>query len=255
MASRYEVEVTLSSAKDLKNINWRYGPIRPYVVVWVDPDRRVSSRTDDEGDTCPQWNQTLIVPLERSIEDATLCIDVVHHASADEDIEPLIGSAKLDLCDVVDDVGIGSRVTRSLKLKRRSGRPQGKLELEIMVRDSRYHGSDRGYPAPQHVGYSATPYDSAPPGGYPYRQPPAYGQPAPYGNPGYGQPAGYGYEQVEEKKKSGGFGGMGTGLAVGAAVGVVGGIALAEGFDQLEDHVEEEAAEQVEDDLGGDDDY
>ncbi|KNA24282.1 hypothetical protein SOVF_016900 [Spinacia oleracea] len=242
--SRYEVEVTLSSAKDLKNINWRNGPIRPYVVAWIDPDRRITSRADDEGDTSPEWNQTLTVPLDRPIEDATLCIDVVHHTSRGEDIKPLIGSTKLDLCDVVDDVGIGGRMTRSLKLKRPSGRPQGKLELEIVICDPRsYRGSDP-YPAPQHVDYG---------GGYAYEQPPAYGQAAPYGNPGYGQPGyGYGSEQVEEKKKSG-FGGMGTGLAIGAVGGLVGGIALAEGFDQLEDHIADEAAEQVEDDLGDED--
>lgn len=249
MASRYEVELTLSSAKDLKNINWRYGPVRPYAVTWVDSNRKVTSRTDDEGDTCPQWNQTLIVPLNCSVEDAILCIDIVHHASADEDIKPLIGSTKLELRDVVDDVGIGSRVTRTLKLKRPSGRPHGKLELEICVREPQYHTSNP-YPPPHHVEY-------APPSGYPYGQ----GQ-GPYGNPSYSQP-GYGYDQrggygyeggypTEDKKKSG-FGGMGTGLAIGAVAGVVGGIALAEGFDQLEDHIAEEAAEQIEDDLGGDD--
>ncbi|XP_021844246.2 protein SRC2 [Spinacia oleracea] len=269
--SRYEVEVTLSSAKDLKNINWRNGPIRPYVVAWIDPDRRITSRADDEGDTSPEWNQTLTVPLDRPIEDATLCIDVVHHTSRGEDIKPLIGSTKLDLCDVVDDVGIGGRMTRSLKLKRPSGRPQGKLELEIVICDPRsYRGSDP-YPAPQHVDYGVVPkggydnshvgnsefqhqtYNTTPQGGYAYEQPPAYGQAAPYGNPGYGQPGyGYGSEQVEEKKKSG-FGGMGTGLAIGAVGGLVGGIALAEGFDQLEDHIADEAAEQVEDDLGDED--
>ncbi|XP_010671655.2 uncharacterized protein LOC104888395 [Beta vulgaris subsp. vulgaris] len=255
MASRYEVEVTLSSAKDLKNINWRYGPIRPYVIVWINPDRKVTSRTDDEGDTSPQWNQTLMVPLDRPIEEATLCIDVVHHASAEEDIKPLIGSTKVELRDIVDDVGIGALATRNLKLKRPSGRPHGKLELEITVRNPQYHSSNM-YPAPQPVEYraAAAPHDAAPPSGYPYNS--GYGQPT-YE---YGQPTRYGYEYeheqgrpVEEKKKSG-FGGMGTGLAIGAAAGLVGGIALAEGYDALEDHIVDEAAEQVEDDLGGDDD-
>ncbi|XP_057527956.1 uncharacterized protein LOC130806770 isoform X2 [Amaranthus tricolor] len=162
MASRYEVELTLSSAKDLKNINWRYGPLRPYAVTWVDSDRKITSRTDDEGDTCPKWNQTLIVPLNCSIKDAILCIDIVHHASVDKDIKPLIGSTKLELRDVVDDVGIGSRVTRTLKLKRPSGRLHGKLELEICVREPQYHTSNP-YPPPHHVEY-------APPSGYPNGQ-------------------------------------------------------------------------------------
>lgn len=283
MASRYEVEVTLSSAKDLKNVNWRHGPIKPYAVMWVDPDRKISSRVDEEGDTSPQWNQTLVIPLDRPIEDATLHIDIVH-AYATEDTKPLIGSAKLPLREVVDDVGIGGRVTKSLKLKRPSGRPHGKLEVQVAVRQPRYQAPDP-YSAPPYgvsrdTGYSGAPY-TAPPGGYPYAaapppagnysygQPtyaqPAYGQPTyaqpGYGQPGYaqpsyGQPGGYGYGQgvpVEEKKKSK-FGGMGTGLAVGAVAGALGGLALAEGFDKLEDHIADEAAERVEDDLA-DGDY
>ncbi|XP_021765060.1 protein SRC2-like [Chenopodium quinoa] len=300
MASRFEVEVTLSSAKDLKNVNWRHGPIKPYAVIWVDPDRKISSRVDEEGDTSPQWNQTLLVPLDRPIEDATLHIDIVH-AYAAEDTKPLIGSAKLPLQEVVDDVGIGGRITLSLKLKRPSGRPHGKLEVEVVVRQPRYHAPDP-YSAPPYgvsretsysgsAPYAAPPsgyphaappsgYPNAgpPPGGYPYgqrpyaqpsyagsaygvgqpeyAQPPSYGQPA-YGQPSYGQSGGGygGYGQgvpVEEKKKSK-FGGMGTGLAVGAVAGALGGLALAEGFDKLEDHIADEAAERVEDDLAADD--
>ncbi|CAO2838787.1 unnamed protein product [Amaranthus hypochondriacus] len=279
MAAKYEVEVTLTSAKDLKNVNWRHGPNKPYAVIWVDPDRKVSSRVDEEGDTCPQWNQTLVIPLDRPIEDATLHIDIVH-AYAAEDTKPLIGSAKIPLREIVDDVGIGSRVSRSLKLKRPSGRPHGKLEIEVAVKQPRYHAPEP-YNAPPYgvsrdTGYGAAPYaappagypayTAPPPGGYPYGQPtyaqPSYAQPgyAPptYAQPGYGQPGGYGYGQggpvMEEKKSK--FGGMGTGLAVGAVAGALGGLALAEGFDQLEDHIADEAAERVESDVadGGYDD-
>ncbi|KAL2920724.1 Protein SRC2 [Bienertia sinuspersici] len=302
MASRYEVEVTLSSAKDLKNVNWRHGPNKPYVVMWVDPDRKIPSRVDDEGDTSPHWDQTLVVPLDRPIEDATLHIDIVH-AYPEEGTKPLIGSATLPLREVVDEVGMGGRLTRKLKLKRPSGRPQGKLEVEVMVRQPRYHAPDP-YSAPPYgvsrdVPYGGAPYGAppsgypygAPPSGYPYRAPPPpgddpyrvppardpyaptaagypYGAPpahVPYAQPpyaqpeyaqpgyGHGQPGGYEYGQpgpVEEKKKSK-FGGMGTGtgLAVGAVAGALGGLALAEGFDKFEDHIADEAAERVEDDL------
>ncbi|KAJ0100359.1 hypothetical protein Patl1_20253 [Pistacia atlantica] len=98
-------------------------------------------------------------------------------------------------------------------------------------------------PPPPHDPY----YSSAPPqGGYPYN---AYdAPPAPYG-----QGSGGYYGEQEEKKKSK-FGGMGTGLAVGAVAGVLGGLALAEGVDALEDHIVDEAAEKVEEDLGYDPD-
>lgn len=175
MASRYEVEVTLSSAKDIKNVNWRYGPTKPYAIMWFDPDRKIASRTDDEGDTKPKWNQKLMVPLNGPVEDATLHIDVVHYAGPDEDTKPFIGSAKLDLRDVVDEVGFGASGIRKLKLKRSSGRPQGKLEIEVIVRERHY---------------SPSPYPPYPPPGHHHDQVTSrdvdhYGAPH-YG--GYGQP-------------------------------------------------------------------
>nr|AND01209.1 putative C2 domain-protein binding [Linum usitatissimum] len=283
MGSRYEVEVVISSAKDLKNINWEYGTLRPYAVVWVDQDKKSSTRVDEEGDNFPVWDQNLTIPLppSGSLESHVLHVDIVHAARPDEDTKPLIGSAKLPLRDVLDDVGLsGERFKKSLTLKRPSGRPHGKVEVKVSVRDIRYHAPDAYYAPPYGVpppassgsrdhyatgpppsGYGS-PYGSAP-YGYgappPVQQPYGYSDPAPYGGgynnappqQGYGGAAGY--TGGEEKKKSK-FGGMGTGLAVGAVAGVLGGIALVEGFDALEDKIADDAAEKVEEDLGYDDD-
>ncbi|KAM7267576.1 hypothetical protein ACFE04_009742 [Oxalis oulophora] len=275
--ARQEVELTITSAKDLKNVNWRHGPIRPYVVVWVDPNNKCSSRVDDEGDTCPYWDQTLIIPLPTRVEDDTILhIDVVH-AGREEDTKPLIGSARLKLIEVLEEAGVGQSVTRSLKLKRPSGRPHGKIDVEVMIRDHRYRGPDAYYAPPYGVNTSRDYVPPPPPPQYgaPYTAPPPYaGVPPPSGYPyggGYNQPApagqygydgvgqgSYGYGQpgygqvgpIEEQKKS--KFGMGTGLAVGAVAGALGGLALAEGFDALEDHVADEAAERAEFDNGGD---
>ncbi|XVE89890.1 hypothetical protein DITRI_Ditri20bG0031700 [Diplodiscus trichospermus] len=273
MASPHEIEVTLSSAKDLKNLNWRHGPIRPYVVLWVDPKNKCSTKVDEEGDTCPTWNETLVIPLPGPInDDTTLFIDVVH-AGSEDDTKPLIASAKLKLREVLDDAGFGERRRKTLKLKRPSGRPQGKVDVEVLIREPRHHAHDPyrtapyGVPPPASRDYPAAPsaYDhpygqppppqnpycnEAPPSGYPYSAYSYTAQPA-YGHAQYGEGSG-GYYGQEEKKKSK-FGGMGTGLAVGAAAGLLGGLALAEGVDALEDHIAEEAAEKVEDDLGYDD--
>ncbi|WCJ36689.1 Calcium-dependent lipid-binding (CaLB domain) family protein [Euphorbia peplus] len=271
MASRYELEVTIKSAKDLKNINWRHGPLRPYAVIWVDPNTKCSTRVDEEGDMTPFWDQTLVIPLPPGgrIEDHTLSIDIVH-AGAEEDTKPLIGSARLSLVDVIDDVGIGERALRSLQIKRPSGRPQGKLDIYVTIKESRYRAPDPYYAPPYGVppppmqgsrdiyGYPnyASPY-SAPPPPNPYYST----APPPSGYPysGYNAPpsqqgqSSYRYGQVEEKKKNK-FGGIGTGLAVGAVAGVLGGIAIAEGVDALEDHIADDVTDRVEDDLGYDGD-
>lgn len=274
MGSRYEVEVKVVSARNLKNVNWKHGDLRPYAVLWVDPAAKCTTKVAvdaDDDDDCenPVWDETLTIPLPpglASLDDAVLFVDVVH-AGADEGTKPLVGSARLPLREVVDEAGIGGKAARTLKLKRPSGRPQGKLEVKVAVREpARYYDAPppgKGSYAPSYgyqsrdygYGYGAAP----PPTGYPYAAAPPptgypYGAPAPPPpTAGYGQPSSYGQQPyaLEEKKKS--KFGMGTGLAVGAAAGVLGGLALAEGVDHLEDKIADKAAEKVEDDLGYDD--
>ncbi|XP_028801911.1 protein SRC2-like [Neltuma alba] len=267
MGSRYEVEVKIESAKNLKNVNWRHGPNRPYAVVWVDPKNKCSTKVDESGDTDAYWDETLRIPLPSGpIEDLTLYIDVVH-AGSEEDTKPLIGSAKLKLDEVLQEVGIGDRATRSLTLKRPSGRPQGKVDVGVSIREIGYPAPGLYYTPPYGVPpssgsrdyYGAPPqdpyYSAPPPAGYPYSGYNAPSQPPmAYGQPNYSYDQGSQPAYVREEKKSK-FGGMGTGLAVGAVAGALGGLALAEGFDALEDHAADEAAEKVEEDLASGDDF
>ncbi|KAJ8622140.1 hypothetical protein MRB53_030669 [Persea americana] len=246
----FEIEITISSAKDLKNVNWRHGDLKPYVVVWVDPIAKCTTRVDDRNDTYPSWDEKLIIPLhDQTFHNSTLFIDVVH-ANARDDTKPLVGSTRVSLTDVVEEVGLGRKWSTWLNLKRPSGRPHGKLEAKVELRDLSYN------PPPPPVTY-APPYGQqaygqryaaaapAPPSGYPYGQ-------AAYGQAAYGAPA-------QDKKKGGRFG-VGTGLAVGAAAGLLGGLAVAGGVDYVENKIADDVAERVEnehdyddDDFGGDD--
>nr|KAJ0191124.1 hypothetical protein LSAT_V11C800388910 [Lactuca sativa] len=255
MAALYELEVTLSSAKNLKNVNWRHGPLKPYVVLWVDPKNKCSTHVDEEGDDAPFWDQKLTLPLYDHIEESTLYIDIVH-ANAPEGTKPLIGSAKLKLKDVVDQVGIGECFADSLKLKRPSGRPHGKVEVKVFLKEPHYRARDPYY-APPAYGTVPPPQQYTAPPPQQYTAPQSYGGDRPYAAPpvrqGYGQPA-YGgqpsYGEYKEEKKS--KYGMGTGLAVGAAAGLLGGLAISEGIDYMGDQIAEDAAEKVEEDLGYD---
>ncbi|KAK4436283.1 hypothetical protein Salat_0792000 [Sesamum alatum] len=266
MGSRYELEVTVISAGDLKNVNWRHGKLKPYAVVWLDPSKQASTVADEEGDASPYWNDKLLIPFNSPIDDSTLYVEVVH-ANATEGTKPLIGSAKLALHDIVENVGLGNVAERKLDLKRPSGRPQGKLQIKVIVHEPRHYATPYGVPppgsrdyappppAPYGSPYGAPPAYGAPASGNPgYPAPPSYGQPS-YGQLGQGQGRNYGQQQgyaVEEKKKSK-FGGIGTGLAVGAVAGALGGLALAEGFGALEHKIADDGAVRVEDDYDGDD--
>ncbi|KAG6511996.1 protein SRC2-like [Zingiber officinale] len=272
MGSRYEVELTVASGRNLKNVNWRNGDLRPYVVAWIDPAAKSSTRVATAGDEDdPIWDEKLTLPLPPGVrlEDAALYLDVVH-AGGGEGVKPLVGSARLRLVEVLDEVGVGAKLTKKLKLKRPSGRPQGKLEVTVAVKESaRYYdpyaapppreysrsGPGYGY-APPSYGASA-PY-AQPPTGYPYGAPPVaaggYGAPPAAGGYGYdygAPPVGYGQDQQKSKSKMG----MGTGLAVGAAAGLLGGLAIAEGVDYVEDKIADDVTDRVEDNLADDDYY
>ncbi|KAI4979903.1 hypothetical protein ZWY2020_016656 [Hordeum vulgare] len=137
MGSRYEVEVTVGSARDLKNVNWRNGD-QPYAVVWVDGSAKCSTRVDLDNGENSEWDEKLVVvlpPFTSRLEDAVLRIDVVH-TNAAEGAKPLVGSARLPLRDVLDDAGLGGRASRSLRLNRPSGRPQGRLDVRVAVREA-----------------------------------------------------------------------------------------------------------------------
>ncbi|XP_074586660.1 uncharacterized protein LOC141842350 [Curcuma longa] len=270
MGSRYEVELTVASGRNLKNVNWRNGDLRPYVVAWIDPAAKCSTRVATAGDEDdPIWDEKLTLPLPPGVplEDAALYLDVVH-AGGGEGVKPLVGSARLRLVEVLDEVGVGAKLTKKLKLKRPSGRPQGKLEVTVTVKEpARSYYDPYAAPPPREYsrsaagyGYAPPPYGASapyaqPPTGYPYGAPPVaaggYGAAPAAGGYGYdygAAPVGYGQEQQKSKSKMG----MGTGLAVGAAAGLLGGLAIAEGVDYVEDKIADDVTDRVEDNLADD---
>ncbi|ERM94975.1 hypothetical protein AMTR_s00009p00221820 [Amborella trichopoda] len=126
-----ELEVTVVSAKDLHNVNWRHGDIKPYVAAWVDPNLKSSTRV----------GYKLTLPLRDRPEDSTLRINVVH-GSGEAETKQLIGSATLPLREVIEDAGFDHRFSKTLKLKRLSGRLQGEIQVEIAIQN-RYAGYAR----------------------------------------------------------------------------------------------------------------
>jgi hypothetical protein len=256
-----DVELTILSARDLKNVNWRYGGLRPHAVAWVDPEHKVSTRVDPEGDTNPSWDEKITIPVvNRPLQDAELIIEIVHEKPS-ELTKPLVATARIPLAQVLYEVGFDERLESTLKLKRPSTRPQGQLDILIRLREKQWPGPQysqsygtRGYPSPQY------PYAN-PPAGYPY----PYEQPNPY--PG-SNPKSYGgsycnevpsvgsslgpysagsappasYDAEAEEPKSSEFG-LGTRLAVGVVAGFVEG--LTSDFDDAEDNIEDRTVGSV----------
>ncbi|KAL5991551.1 hypothetical protein ACLOJK_012460 [Asimina triloba] len=170
-----DLEVTIVSAKHLKNVNWRNGDLKPYAVIWVDPDRKLATKPDDSGSTRPVWNELFTLPITLPLHDSVLTIEVFH-SKPSETPKPLVGSLRTPLKDLIDSDD--SNRLLSLELRRPSGRPHGKIRLKIALRER---------PAPHTPDYHLAPpsgyyYSSAPPPPPPRDYRGGY-SPSPYGTP------------------------------------------------------------------------
>ncbi|XP_018836142.1 protein SRC2 homolog [Juglans regia] len=184
---RLDLELTIVSAKHLKNVNWKNGDLKPYAVFWVDPDRRLATKSDDAGSIRPVWNESFTLPLTIPVQDSVLTLEIFH-SKPSETPKPLVGTLRVPLKDLADNPDDPIRI-RTFQLTRPSGRPQGKIRVKLSVRErplppdyhvapqpSYYYSGAPALPPRDYRGYSPSPYTSPLPAPSPSQQPP----PAPY---------------------------------------------------------------------------
>ncbi|KAH6762743.1 hypothetical protein C2S52_020176 [Perilla frutescens var. hirtella] len=183
----YDLDVTIVSAKHLKNVNWRNGDLKPYVILWVDPDRRQATKPDDSGSTRPVWNERFVLPLTLPPRESALTLEVFH-SKPSETSKPLVGSLRFELRDLLGDSDDSATRLRSFELLRPSGRPHGKIRLKIGLIErpvenyhpapaSGYYYSSAPPPPMPYRGYSSQPYSTLPPPSSFSPPPPLHPQP------------------------------------------------------------------------------
>ncbi|KAL5817134.1 hypothetical protein ACOSQ3_025512 [Xanthoceras sorbifolium] len=133
-----DLEITIISAKHLKNVNWRNGDLKPYAVLYLDPDYRLATHSDDSGSTRPVWNERFTLPLTRPVRESVLTVEIFH-SRVSEISKPLVGSLKFPLAHLVvdddDDSDEPTQSVRALELLRPSGRPQGKIRVKLAIKE------------------------------------------------------------------------------------------------------------------------
>lgn len=127
------LEITIISAKHLKNVNWRNGDLKPYATFYLDnSDHRLATHADDSLSTRPVWNERFTIPMIR--HDSVLTLDVFH-SKPSETPKPLVGTVKFPLTQLLDSDETTSYSVRTLELSRPSGRPQGKVLVKLEVKE------------------------------------------------------------------------------------------------------------------------
>lgn len=155
--------VTVVSAKHLKNVNWRNGDLKPYVVLYLDPNHRLSTRSDDS--TKPVWNERITLPLTRSVHESVLSIEILHSNSPDL-AKALVGSVRFPLARLVDSEGATTTFPgkiNSLELFRPSGRTQGKIRLKLEIKKRPIQPQNYSYAPQKNHYYSPAPIASPAP--------------------------------------------------------------------------------------------
>ncbi|KAF8116296.1 hypothetical protein N665_0020s0147 [Sinapis alba] len=173
-SEQLDLVVTVISAKHLKNVNWRNGELKPYVVLYLDSDHRVSTRSDDS--IKPVWNERITLPLTRSVHESVLTIEIFHSVTSDV-AKTLVGSVRFPLVRLVDSEGaMIPESINSLELVRPAGRTQGKIRLKLAIKD-------RPIPPPQRPQSQPRDYYSTPQGNHYYSPSPPPPPPAPITSP------------------------------------------------------------------------
>ncbi|KAK9280422.1 hypothetical protein L1049_014111 [Liquidambar formosana] len=154
-----DLDITIVSAKHLKNVNWRNGELKPYAIFWLDADNRLATKPDDSGSTRPVWNERFTFPITYPLHESILNLEIFH-SKPSQTPKPLVGNLRFSLAQLVDSDDSTHQPIRTLELLRPSGRPQGKIRLKLALRE-------RPLPPPP-VDYHITPhnsyyYSSAPP--------------------------------------------------------------------------------------------
>ncbi|KAJ8631863.1 hypothetical protein MRB53_025186 [Persea americana] len=149
-----DLDLTIVSAKHLKNVNWRNGELKPYAVFWLDPDRKLATKPDDCGSTRPVWNERFTLPVvSSSLDDSVLNLEIFH-SKPSETPKPLVASLRCPLGDLLHPLLLldedhhhhhtnqhnhhhhhQQQRIRTLELHRPSGRPQGKIRLKVSLRE------------------------------------------------------------------------------------------------------------------------
>lgn len=100
MGPQRELEVTVLSAKDLKNVKLTGGVMNPYCVAWIYPHMKVSGAVNNGGGVNPTWNTIIKLVAEESLiqqGNANITVEIYNHGKFSN---KFIGSALVSLSDV-----------------------------------------------------------------------------------------------------------------------------------------------------------
>ncbi|EYU39518.1 hypothetical protein ABFS82_06G198100 [Erythranthe guttata] len=134
------LEISLISAQDLTPIT---KSMRTYAIAWVNPNRKLTTRTDQHGNTHPTWNDKLTFRVDSQFlasDDAAITVEI-YTVSWFRDV--LVGTVRVLISDLMSPpsgVPLQSLPKNmrfvALQVRRPSGAPQGILNMGVSLLDT-----------------------------------------------------------------------------------------------------------------------
>lgn len=125
------LEITLISAQDLaasaKNM-------KTYAVAWINPDRKLTTKIDNEGHTNPNWNDKFIFRIDNAFLECETSAVMIEIYAIGWMKDFKIGTVRF-LINNLEYLGSEIRFV-ALQIRRPSGRPQGILNVGATLLDS-----------------------------------------------------------------------------------------------------------------------
>lgn len=136
--SHHLLEINLVSAQDLEPVS---KVMNTYAVTWLNPERKLLTRVDQDGYTNPTWNEKFLFRVDKEFlnSDTSAIMVEIHASSWIRDI--LIGTVRV----LVNNLLLPQATSRKgksrmrivpLQVRRPSGRPQGILNVGVTLLDS-----------------------------------------------------------------------------------------------------------------------
>ncbi|KAL6535181.1 hypothetical protein OROMI_026555 [Orobanche minor] len=152
------LEINIISAQDLEPV---FKKMKTYARAWVNPNRKLSSCVDTEGNNNPTWNDKFVFRVDEDFlrEDTSAVMIEIYASHWLRDVN--VGTVRVLVGNLIpppvlsrrNNHHIGMRFV-ALQVRRPSGRPQGILNIGVALLD----GSMRSMPLYTQLATSAVGY-------------------------------------------------------------------------------------------------
>lgn len=127
------LELSIISAQDLAPV---YKNLRTYAVTWINPDRKLRTRIDQQGLSNPTWNDKFVFRVDDRFLDSETSLVIIEIYAVGWLRDTPVGSVSVLISNLIPPSVRQERRFVALQIRRRSGRPQGILNMGVSLLDN-----------------------------------------------------------------------------------------------------------------------